>query len=273
MPPASGISFTPIITLICCRFHIAAAAVAIWLKLSRGISWIRRGYIRSWAADLKIHDICMGEHFQETDWLLLEKDIFLDPDIVENAIVINGVCVLLDTVYLGPIQNCQHLNECTRYTLSQIPHQNLYTSTFFKWIFCHENYNKWQWPLRLLREYVLCTWFILIRLTIMDTDTLRFNVMTVIMLTLPNMHVAAVLLIKGIKDSNQLKSWRYGVDISGWQNCYFISKIKIKTEIIKLVIVNIGLKLLFQSIRTNLIFKQLPSWTALLSLSSDWFMF
>ncbi len=41
---------------------------------------------------------------------------------------------------LRAIHNCQHLNECTKYTLSHTtPPQKVYTSTFFKWIICHEN--------------------------------------------------------------------------------------------------------------------------------------
>ncbi len=45
---------------------------------------------------------------------------------------------------LGAIHNCQHLNECTKHTLSQIPlpPQKGYTLTFFKWIICHENDKK-----------------------------------------------------------------------------------------------------------------------------------
>ncbi len=45
---------------------------------------------------------------------------------------------------VGAIHNCQHLNECTKHTLSQIPFppQKVYALTFFKWIICHENDNK-----------------------------------------------------------------------------------------------------------------------------------
>ncbi len=41
---------------------------------------------------------------------------------------------------LGAVHDCQHLNEYTKHTLSQSTYpQKVYTSTFFKWIICHEN--------------------------------------------------------------------------------------------------------------------------------------
>ncbi len=42
--------------------------------------------------------------------------------------------------HLGAIHNCQHLNECTKHTLSQtpLPSKNVH-STFFKWIIFYEN--------------------------------------------------------------------------------------------------------------------------------------
>ncbi len=61
---------------------------------------------------------------------------------LENSMYIK----LVDKRLQGAVYNCQHLNECTKHTLSQIPPpppQKVYTSTFFKWIICHENDENW----------------------------------------------------------------------------------------------------------------------------------
>ncbi len=81
----------------------------------------------------------------------------------------------LDRRGLGAVHNCQYLNECTKHSLSQTPPplpQKMYTSTFFKWIICHEflflkvyriNFF-FHWP--LLKKSMFCT--LSLMLTIMD---------------------------------------------------------------------------------------------------------
>ncbi len=51
-------------------------------------------------------------------------------------------------ILLGAVYNYQQFTEWTKHALSQtpspstLPPQNVYTSTFFKWIICHENDKK-----------------------------------------------------------------------------------------------------------------------------------
>ncbi len=57
---------------------------------------------------------------------------------------LQGLCLHMETENgLGVVHNCQCLNKCTKYTLSQTPFPSkMYTSTFFKWKICHENKEK-----------------------------------------------------------------------------------------------------------------------------------
>ncbi len=45
-------------------------------------------------------------------------------------------------IALRAIHNCQHLIECTKDTFTDPAPPKVYTSTFFKWIICHENDKK-----------------------------------------------------------------------------------------------------------------------------------